>query len=262
MADDGRLPVLEAKGFSVKRGGALVIENASFTIQRGDYVGVVGPNGSGKTTLLLALLGIIPKDGGTVKFFGKDIKSFNDWDRVAYVGQHAANFDNTFPLTVRELVGLGRAGRRNIGRRLGKDDWGMVDKALDFMSISDIAHKRIGDLSGGQKQRVFVAKALVRDPEILLLDEPVGGVDATTLEKFYRTLSDLNIQKGMTIILVSHDLAAVFCRMSKVMCVNRDVHFTEITDDTEPNDVLKKVYGDHFHFVFHRHQCDGVFDDE
>ena len=107
-----------------------------------------------------------------------------------------------------------------------------------------------------------MAKALVRNPEIILLDEPIVGVDAKTQEKFYKKLSDLNVTKGITILLVTHDLTAVFCRMSKVMCMNRSVNVAKITGDLKPEEVLRKVYGEHFHFVFHKHECKQVFEDE
>ncbi|MEJ2281205.1 MAG: ATP-binding cassette domain-containing protein [Candidatus Bathyarchaeota archaeon] len=172
------------------------------------------------------------------------------------------NFDSHFPLTVRELVALGRVNRSNLGRNLNHTDWDNVDEILDFMGISEIANKRIGQLSGGQKQRVFVAKALVRNPEIILLDEPIVGVDAKTQEKFYKKLSDLNLRKDITILLVTHDLTAVFCRMSKVICMNQFVNVAEITEDVNPEEVLRKAYGEHFHFVFHDHECKRVFEDE
>jgi zinc transport system ATP-binding protein len=253
-------PIIEVTDLAIERSNAQVIEHATFTINRGDYVGIVGPNGGGKTTLLLALLNIIPYTQGTIRFFNQDITTFNQWDRIAYVSQDATNFDPQFPLTVEELVSLGRLNRATIGRRLHQTDRDAVDEALRFMGIADLAHNRIGELSGGQKQRVFVAKALVRHPEILFLDEPIAGIDASMLESFYKKLSDLNAQKGITILLVSHDLTAVFCRMSKVICVNRVVNIEDITKDTDPNKLLKKAYGEHFHFVFHEHTCHGVFD--
>lgn len=256
-----QVPVLEVEGLSVERGRELVLENVSFTVNRGDYIGIVGPNGGGKTTLILAILGVIPKSRGEIRLFGRDNGSFKEWQKVAYVSQTAINFDPAFPLTVRELVGLGRASGRNLGRRLGKADWDKVDDSLEFMDVSQIAERRIGQLSGGQKQRMFVAKALVRDPDMIFLDEPVAGVDATTQERFYKKLSDLNTERGTTILIVSHDLSSVFCRMSHVMCVSREVNFSRITPDLEPNVMLKKAYGEHFHFVFHEHECRGVFED-
>jgi len=257
-----KTPVLEVTNLQVARANSVAIEDANFTINKGDYVGIVGPNGGGKTTLLLALLNIIPKTRGTIRLFGQDIESFSRWEKVAFVPQHAVNFDSQFPLAVRELVSLGRVNRGNLGRPLKRTDWEAVDEALEFMGISGIADRRIGQLSGGQKQRVFVAKALVRKPEIILLDEPIVGVDAKTQEKFYKKLSDLNIAKGITILLVTHDLTAVFCRMSKVMCINRFVNIAEITEDLKPEEVLRKAYGEHFHFVFHEHTCRRVFEDE
>ncbi|MCW4014950.1 MAG: metal ABC transporter ATP-binding protein [Candidatus Bathyarchaeota archaeon] len=257
-----KTPVLEVSNLYVDRSNSVVIEDANFTIHKGDYVGIVGPNGGGKTTLLLAILNIIPKTKGTIRLFGQDTQSFSHWEKVAYVPQHAINFDPHFPLAVRELVALGRVNKNNLGKTLKQNDWKAVDDALEFMGISEIANKRIGQLSGGQKQRVFVAKALVRKPEIILLDEPIVGVDAQTQEKFYKKLSDLNIAKGITILLVTHDLTAVFCRMSKVMCMNRWVNVAEITKDVKPEEVLSKAYGEHFHFVFHQHECKRVFEDE
>ncbi|MEN3035617.1 MAG: metal ABC transporter ATP-binding protein [Candidatus Methanosuratincola sp.] len=254
-----REAVIEVKDLDVVRSGALVIEGASFEIHRGDYVGIVGPNGGGKTTLLLAVLGMIPRHRGTVKIFGQDLERFSDWGKIAYVSQDAINFDSDFPLTVRELVSLGRLGPRSVGRPLRRADWNRVDEALEFMGISDLAGKRIGELSGGQKQRMFVAMALVRDPEVIILDEPVAGIDAVTQEKFYQKMSDLNQRKGITILMVSHDLTAVFCRMSKLICVNREVNVAEITPGVDPNEILRKAYGEHFHFVFHRHECKGEF---
>jgi zinc transport system ATP-binding protein len=254
--------VLEVSDLYVKRANSVAIEDANFTIHKGDYVGIVGPNGGGKTTLLLALLNILPKKRGTIRLFGQDIESFSDWEKVAYVPQHAINFDSQFPLSVKELVSLGRINQNNLGRPLKHADHEAVDQALKFMGIFDIANKRIGQLSGGQKQRVFVAKSLVRNPEIILLDEPIGGVDARTQEQFFKKLSDLNVKKGITILLVTHDLTAVFCRMSKVMCINRVVNITELTKDTQPEEVLRDAYGEHFHFVFHKHECERVFEDE
>jgi zinc transport system ATP-binding protein len=255
-------PILEVSDLTVSRANSVIIEDANFKINKGDYVGIVGPNGGGKTTLLLAILNSIPKTKGKIKLFDQEIGSFANWEKIAFVPQNATNFDSQFPLTTRELVSLGRVNQSNLGRTLKHSDWEAVDEIIEFMGISKIADKRIGQLSGGQKQRVFVAKALVRNPEIILLDEPIVGVDAKTHERFYKKLSDLNVKKGITILLVTHDLTAVFCRMSKVMCINRSVNVTEINEKLKPEEILSEVYGEHFHFVFHRHECERVFENE
>ncbi len=253
-------PILEVKDLVVNRTGQLIIDHANFSVNKGDYVGIVGPNGGGKTSLILALLNFLPRTAGNIRFFGSDIDRFSAWEKVAYISQQATNFDRQFPLTVRELVSLGCIKKQNIGRRFKAQDWNAVNESIDFMGLGEVADKRIGQLSGGQKQRVFVAKALARKPEIIFLDEPVVGVDSTTQEKFYKKLSDLNSEKQTTILMVTHDLTSVFCRMSKVLCVNRKVEVADVTPDLDPNSLLKRAYGDHFHFVFHRHACSGVFE--
>ena len=250
---------MQLENVDVARSGDLVIQNANFTIDKGDYVGLVGPNGGGKTTLILALLNFLPHTKGTIKLFGTNIDKFQAWEKVAYISQNATSFDSKFPLTVRELVSLGRIKKGNIARRFTQEDWQAVDDSINFMGLTQDTHKRIGQLSGGQKQRVFVAKALARNPEIIFLDEPIVGVDAGTQEKFYKKLSDLNTKRKTTILLVTHDLTSVFCRMSKVLCVNKQIEIAQITSNLDPNKLLKKAYGDHFHFVFHRHKCNGVF---
>ena len=255
-------PVIEVEGVTISRSGERVIEDATFKVLRGDFVGVVGPNGGGKTTLLKATLGLLPRDSGIIRLFGEPVERFKAWKRIAYVGQDSVNFDQSFPLSVQELVGLGRINRENIGHPLNSEDWRRVEEILTFMGIKDLAEKRIGQLSGGQKQRVFVAKAMVRDPDVLFLDEPVAGVDPETQERFYMKLSNLNTQRGTTIIDVSHDLSAVFCRMSRVICVNREVNVADISDEMGFTNTLKKAYGDHFHFVFHEHMCEGLFEDD
>ena len=139
-----KIPVLEVSNLNVLRDNSLVIEDAQFTIHKGDYVGIVGPNGGGKTTLLLALLNSIPKTKGTIRLFSQNIESFSNWEKVAYVPQHAVNFDSQFPLTVKELVSLGRVSRKNLGRPLADADWEKVKEILEFMGILDIKDKRIG----------------------------------------------------------------------------------------------------------------------
>ncbi|MFO7618590.1 MAG: ABC transporter ATP-binding protein [Thermoplasmata archaeon] len=257
----GGKPVLEIENLSISRGNEVIVRNATFTINSGEYVGIIGPNGGGKTTLLLGILGTLKPDSGSVRLFGQDLKKFDAWERIAYVSQNAVNFDSSFPMTVREMVSLGRVGSHNLGRKLTAEDWKAVDEHIALMGLNDLADRRIGQLSGGQKQRVFVAKAMVRNPEILFLDEPIAGVDPETQEAFYKKLSDLNAAKGITIIIVSHDLAAVFCRMSKVLCVSRDVNVSEIGENFEPTEILRKAYGEHFHFVYHKHECKGEFHD-
>lgn len=256
------IPVLEVKDLNVSRGSEQIIEQANFSVNRGDYVGIVGPNGGGKTTLINAILNFLPYSSGSISLFGVNISKFSYWEKIAYISQHATSFENSFPLTVRELVSLGCIRKGNVGRRFRREDWKAVDDSIEFMGLVDVADRRIGQLSGGQKQRVFVAKALARKPDLIFLDEPIVGVDFNAQEKFYKKLSDLNTERKTTILIVTHDLASVFCRMSKVLCVNKKVEAAEITEGLDADKLLKRAYGKHFHFVFHKHECTGVFSRE
>lgn len=253
-------PIIEVQNLYVHRNSDPIIEDANFIVNRGDYVGIVGPNGGGKTTLLGAILNFLSAAKGTIRLFGKETSKFTAWEKIAYISQQATSFENQFPLTVRELVSLGCIRKENVGRRFRREDWVAVDESIDFMGLRDFADTRIGQLSGGQKQRVFVAKALARKPELIFLDEPIVGVDSNAQERFYKKLSDLNTERQTTILIVTHDLASVFCRMSKVLCVNKRVEVAQITDELDADQLLKKAYGEHFHFVFHRHECTGVFE--
>jgi len=255
-------PIIEVTNLCINRTGEQVIQNANFSVNTGDYVGIVGPNGGGKTTLILSILNFLPHNSGEIRLFGVNVNGFSSWEKIAYISQQATNFDSQFPLTVRELVSLGCIRKKNVGRRFKHEDWEAVEESIDFMGLRDVADKRIGQLSGGQKQRVFVAKALARKPELIFLDEPIVGVDSNAQEKFYKKLSDLNTQKQTTILIVTHDLTSVFCRMSKVLCVNKKVEVAQITDALDADQLLKRAYGEHFHFVFHRHECTGVFGNE
>jgi len=255
-------PILEVKNLNVHLNGELILEDANLSVNKGDYVGIVGPNGGGKTTLLRAILNFLPISSGQIRLFGVDITRFEFWEKIAYISQNATSFENQFPLTVRELVSLGCIRKGTIGRMFKSEDWADVDDSIKFMGLSEVAERRIGQLSGGQKQRVFVAKALARKPEIIFLDEPIVGVDSEAQERFYKKLSDLNSERKTTILIVTHDLASVFCRMSKVLCVNKKVEVAQITEDLDANILLKRAYGEHFHFVFHQHDCRGVFSNE
>jgi zinc transport system ATP-binding protein len=214
-------PIIECKEVSFAFDGHVVVENVSLAINRGDYVGLIGPNGAGKTTLIKVFLGLLKPTSGTVNLFGHDIKHFHDWHRIGYVPQKATSFDPAFPVTVEEVVAMGRVPVIGLGRRFTPADHAAVKKAMIIVGIDNLAGKRIGELSGGQQQRVFIARALASEPEMLILDEPTTGVDARSQHEFYHFLHGLNSQEHMTLILISHDTSMVNLHISKLLCLNR-----------------------------------------
>lgn len=211
-------------------GAPPAIEGVSLSIGEGDLVGVIGPNGAGKTTLFACMLGLMRGYDGTIRFFGRDIRDSPSYRRsVGYVEQRPS-FDRNFPATVREIVGLGVTGGgrgwwpRRGGGRGGAESRDKVDRILQDMWIHELADRRIGELSGGQMQRAFIAKALAADPRVLILDEPVTGIDAPSTDMFYDILGNLN-RSGMTIIWSSHDMDAVGRLATGLACLNRTLFF-------------------------------------
>lgn len=216
-------PVLEVRSLNVHYGAHQVLADVGFTMEKGDFLGMVGPNGGGKTTLLRALLGLITPSRGEVLLFGESATSARARRRLSYVPQHVVHVDPRFPATVHETAMLGRIGKRGLLRRLNADDRRLVDEALEEVDVAHLADAQIGTLSGGQRQRVFLAQALAAQPELLILDEPTTGVDPKTRESFYRLLDHLNHDHELTVLLVSHDTHALVVTAHRLLALNHRV---------------------------------------
>ncbi len=176
------LKVVEINNLTVQYPDVKALDDVSFVINHGDFLGIIGPNGAGKSTLFDSMLGLNTKYKGTIKFFGEDIrKSKNYLKEIGYVPQKQI-FEKNFPVTVNDVV---RMGLRN------ESDENKIDEILQQLWIHELSNRRIGELSGGQQQRVFIAKALVNNPKILILDEPITGIDQQSIELFYSILRDV-----------------------------------------------------------------------
>ncbi|WP_438448782.1 metal ABC transporter ATP-binding protein [Gorillibacterium sp. sgz5001074] len=182
-----------------------VIQDLNFQVLQRDFVGLVGRNGAGKTTLLRMIVGLLKPTSGEVRLFGQPHSSFNGWDRIGYVPQKNA-FNPLFPATVREVVLSGLYGRKKLFKRITRQDHQKCADALEVMGIEDLQDRRIGQLSGGQQQRVFLARALINNPELLILDEPTVGIDAETQEGFFRLIRHMHQHHAITFLMVSHDI--------------------------------------------------------
>lgn len=226
------MQVVNIDNVSYRFNSALVLENISFTVNKGDFVGIIGPNGAGKTTLFRSMLGLLEDYQGRITFFGEDIrKNRNILRKIGYIPQKNST-DQGFPATVEEIVSLGITSRRPSKNK--------INHAIETVGLFDQKTKRIGELSGGQQQRVLIAKALANEPELLILDEPVTGIDLKTQNKFYVLLKKLNEENKITIIWASHDLDAVKKLANKIACVNRRLFFHgDATIFFENNELLK-----------------------
>jgi len=229
------LSVVEIEHLTVQYPDVKALDDVSFTVKKGDFLGIIGPNGAGKSTLFSSMLGLHTKYKGTIKFFGKDIRKSKDYlKEIGYVPQKPI-FEKNFPATVNDIV---RMGLRK------ESDANKIDEILQQLWIHELSKKRIGELSGGQQQRVFIAKALVNNPKLLILDEPVTGIDQQSIDLFYSILRELNSKQKITIIWSSHDLDAVNQLANHVACLNRTLFFHGESDEFFENDELVKQYSE------------------
>ncbi len=250
---DHKHNIIEIENVSFSYGNRLILENITFNIHKGDYLGIIGPNGGGKTTLLKIVLGLLKPDKGKVKLFGKEIANFKDWYKIGYVAQKAVNFESNFPTTVEEMVAMGRYGKKGLFHMLDSQDKKIIEQSLRQVEMWEYRNRLIGDLSGGQQQRVFIARALSSKPEIILLDEPTTGVDVKTQTDFYTLLKSLNQNFNLTLVLVSHDINVVVHETTELACINRTLIYDRNPEDILISDQLKKMYGEGLKLVFHHH---------
>jgi zinc transport system ATP-binding protein len=244
--------IIEFNNVSFSYGDQPVLKNVSFSIDKKDFFGIIGPNGGGKTTLIKLLLGLIKPNIGRVKLFGKQAGDSEELHKVGYVSQKATNFDQNFPATVFEVASMGRFAKRGIMKQLTKEDYSVIEKALNDVGMIKLQNKKIGELSGGQQQRVFIARALASEPEILILDEPLTGVDMESQHKFYDLLKYLNKEKKLTIILISHDVGMITKSLTKVVCVNLKVTVHNVSGGINKKD-FTCAYPEGFDMVPHHH---------
>ena len=245
-------PFVELEDVDFAYGAVPVLERINLTVEPGDFLGIIGPNGSGKTTLLRIVLGLLPPTDGTVRLFGHPPGAFRQWGRLGYVPQKAT-LDPGLPVTVREVVATGLLPSLGLFGRLGAAARQRIDEVLGQVGMTAHAATRIGALSTGQQQRVLIARALVSKPELLILDEPTGGVDPEAQTSFYALLHHLNRERDVTLILVSHDIGVVAKEVTKLACLNRRLIFHGPPGDFLTDAALTALYGPAVRVVSHDH---------
>ena len=182
-----------------------ILDNINLKIDKGDFITISGSNGSGKSTLINLILGKLKMDKGSIKLFDTSIESFKDFEKIGYVPQVREASSLSFPITSREYVVLNLYKSFNKFNRPSKDNWMMVDSVLKSLKIKDLRDIPINKLSGGQAQRVMIARALVNDPDFLILDEPTVGIDKKSKEDLIELLVHINQNHNKTIMMVSHE---------------------------------------------------------
>lgn len=246
--------IIEVEKVSVKYNTHEILSDISFSVNEGDYVGIVGPNGSGKTTLIRTLLGLHKPLRGNITILGCQIAGFKEWAKVGYLPQKLVYFNPYFPATVAEVVTLGLLSKKRFPKRLNREDLVLIDHALAKLDIGAIKNKLIGELSGGQLQRVLVAKAIVNQPRLLILDEPTTALDPETREKFFITLRELNVREKITILLVTHDIGNIGKYAANLLYLDKKIIFYGGFDDFCFSGEITEYFGEFSqHLICHRH---------
>lgn len=212
--------VVRLEDVCVYYGGVAALERVDLSISQDDFLGIIGPNGGGKTTLLKVIVGLVTPSRGRVRVLGDAPQRGRKF--VGYVPQYSL-FDRAFPVSVWDVVLMGRLGRVGLFRRYSEEDEMTAHHALETVEMTDFKNRQIGELSGGEQQRVFIARALVAEPKILLLDEPTASIDAPMMTEFYELLQRL--KRKMAIVLVTHDISAVSIYVDKIACLNHKLYY-------------------------------------
>jgi zinc transport system ATP-binding protein len=241
--------LIDVVNVSFAYGARLVLEDVNLPIFERDFLAIIGPNGSGKTTLLKIILGLLEPYRGAVRILGQPIAELRDRRLIGYIPQKATHFDPIFPVSVREVVAMA-VRREGLSRRA--EDLA-IREALDVVGLSRHMRRRIGALSGGEQQRVFIARAIVRRPRLLFLDEPTAGVDAGTQKEFYGLLDLLNREHGMTIVLITHDIGVVDKHVTRVACLNRRLVYHGTHEEFCSSAIAPTLVAGGDHLVLHRH---------
>ncbi len=250
MTADGSAVPIKLIDVSVLLNDVIVLDSVSLTVEAGEFTAVIGPNGAGKTTLLRVILGLVEPGRGTVEVFGVPPRNLGARRaKIGYVPQ-ILTIDPDFPVAVFEAVLMGTYGRVGVGRTCREEDRSAAAAALEKVGIADLRDRPIARLSSGQRQRVFIARALVNDPELLLLDEPTTGVDAETMGNLYALLEDLK-DDGITIVMVSHDVSVVAAYLDTLACLNKSLVAHGRPDEVASSDALRDMYGCNVAFLHH-----------
>ena len=248
------IPILSVNNLCFSYGKLEALCEVTFDVEKGDYIGLVGPNGSGKTTVIKIILGLLEQKNGTVRLFGTNPSAVGDRSKIGYLPQKLTNFNPYFPATVKEIVSLGLFSKKGFPKRITKDDELLINEAMALTEVLDIRDALIGELSGGQQQRVLAARAIVNRPELLILDEPTTALDPDARENFFQILRDLNSNYRVTVILITHDIASIGKYASKLLYLDKKVIFYGSFEDFCLSENMTHYFGEFTqHLICHRH---------
>ena len=237
-------PILEVTHLGLRYDTGQVLDDLTFHLHKGERVAVVGPNGAGKSTLFKVIAGILRPSSGSVNIYGHGPGGHTC---IAYVPQRS-QVDWTFPANVTDVVMMGRVGKLGLLRWPRRRDWEYVRQALDEVGLVDLAGRQIGALSGGQQQRMFIARALAQEAELMLMDEPLTGLDVNSQEDIFAILERLR-QRTVTVMVATHDLEQAAEKFDRVMLLNRHILSMGAPEHVFTAEHLQEAYGKHLHVL-------------
>lgn len=225
------MSLLDVKNLTVRYGRSVVVDDVSFSVSEGDFLGIAGPNGAGKTSLIKSILGLVPIFSGEISVFGMPSGSRDACSGIGYLPQKTFTGNPLFPATVEEVVLLGLLSRKRFPKRIGIDDRRQVRDLLGELGIEELREKSFTDLSGGEHQRVVLARALVGEPSLLVFDEPSTALDPRSRDDFFRLLEKLNQEKGITILFITHDTVYIEKYANTMLYLDRSVIYSGTTKE-------------------------------
>jgi manganese/iron transport system ATP-binding protein len=231
-------PILDVQNITVRYNGRVALEDVTFHLHAGERIAVVGPNGAGKSTLFKVIAGVQPPSAGEVNIFGSRPRSHVC---IAYIPQRS-QVDWNFPVSVADVVMMGRSAKLGLLNWPHKSDWEYVHRALEIVELSDLAQRQIGQLSGGQQQRMFIARALAQEAELMLMDEPLSGLDTPSQEGLLNLLDTLRDQ-NVTVMVATHDLDQAARHFDRIMLLNHRIIAFDVPQNVMHTDHLLQAYG-------------------
>lgn len=216
------MALIEVKNLTVKIGENAILNDVTFFLEKGSFLCVTGANGAGKTTLLKAILGLMPIAAGTVSLFGSE-RDLIPRERIGYLPQKNMTINMLAPATALEVVVLGRLSQKKFPKIVGASDWNKARETLRMFGAEYLAGKPFQKLSGGQQQKILLARAFVNEPEVLFMDEPSTALDPNSREEFFRLVENLNVSRGVTVVIVTHDMDYVGHYADTMLMLDRSV---------------------------------------
>jgi len=236
--------IVELQDVTLRYETGIVLDSISFRLQTGERVAVIGPNGAGKSTLFKVIAGLLQPGKGRVSVYGHQP---GDHICISYMPQRS-HVDWRFPVSVADVVMMGRVGKIGLLRWPHRSDWAAVQQALEEVDLAKYARRQISELSGGQQQRMFIARALAQEAELMLMDEPLTGLDVQSEEAIFKVLDNLR-QREVTVMVATHDLEQATQRFDRVMLLNRRLLGFGLARDVFTSDRLVSAYGGHLHLL-------------